>query len=275
MKLKPLHLLTIILLFLQSCGVTRETIRYELPPKQAGDDPAKLQAILAFKTKDAEKLFDKDDSLLEGKVDEFKKIAGKESSNPIVLKALARIEGKLTNLDKAKSIYEKAGLTNNSHYAWVLHDYGEYYLFKEDNDLVAEEFYNNSLKIFESLGDIYNLSIALPNQGYALTLYIDSYLENGGEKNFDSKTPKLYKVIDLFLKEEAILNSKDFLANQDSNLRIVANKIALGKTYKTLWAYKTGKPVEKPKEEADKSQKNLANTLPFGARYVFSDYKDY
>ena len=127
MKLKPLHLLTIILLFLQSCGVTRETIRYELPPKQAGDDPAKLQSILAFKTKDAEKLFDKDDSLLEGKVDELKKIAGKESSNPIVLKALARIDGKLTNLDKAKAIYEKAGLTNNSHYAWVLHDYGDYY----------------------------------------------------------------------------------------------------------------------------------------------------
>lgn len=271
--MKPLHLLSI--LFLLSCGVSRETIRYELPPKQTGDNPDKLQSILAFKTKDAEKLFDKNDSLLEGKEDELKKIAGKESSNPIVLKALARIDGKLTNLDKAKSIYEKAGLTNNSHYAWVLHDYGDYYLFKKDNDLVAEEFYNNSLKIFESLGDIYSLSIALPNQGYALTLYIDSYLENGGEKNFDSKTPKLYKVIDLFLKEETILNSKDFLANQDSNKRIVANKIALGETYKTLWAYKTGKPVEKSKEEADKSQKNLANTLPFGARYVFSDYKDY
>ena len=71
-------------------------------------------------------MFDKDDSLLDGKVDELIKIAGKESSNPIVLKALARIDGKLTNLDKAKAIYEKAGLTNNSHYAWVLHDYGDF-----------------------------------------------------------------------------------------------------------------------------------------------------
>ncbi len=58
--MKPLHLITIILLFL-SCGVSRETIRYELPPKQAVDNPDKLQTILAFKTKDAEKLFDKEE----------------------------------------------------------------------------------------------------------------------------------------------------------------------------------------------------------------------
>jgi tetratricopeptide (TPR) repeat protein len=145
--MKPLHLLTITLLL--SCGVSRETIRYELPPKQAGDNPEKLQAILAFKTIDAEKLFDKDDLLLEGKIDELKKIAGKESSNPIVLKALAKVEGKLTNLDKAKTIYEKAGLTNNSHYAWVLHDYGDYYNGREDY-LKAEENYDNAIKIYSS-----------------------------------------------------------------------------------------------------------------------------
>ena len=84
--------------------------------------------------------------------EQFKKIAGKESSNPIVLKALAKIDGKLTNLDKAKAIYEKAGLTNNSHYAWVLHDYGDFYKGKGDY-LKAEEYYDYAIKIFEGLGD--------------------------------------------------------------------------------------------------------------------------
>ncbi len=227
--MKPIHLLTIIL-FLQSCGVSRETIRYELPPKQAGDDPAKLQTILAFKTKDAEKLFDKDDFLLEGKVDELKKIAGKESSNPIVLKALAKVEGKLTNLDKAKAIYEKTGLTNNSHYAWVLHDYGDYY-FKKKEFLTADEYYDESIKIFEGLGDKESLV---------------HLLKDNSENNFslarsliDQNSPRLkefyLKAKNLILKQHSILLSDDLFKSNNYNYYKADNLYRTGNIIFNLW----------------------------------------
>jgi ankyrin repeat protein len=260
--MKPLHLLTIILLFLQSCGVSRETIRYELPPKQAGDNPAKLQTILAFKTKDAEKLFDKDDFLLEGKVDELKKIAGKESSNPIVLRALAKIDGKLTNLDKAKAIYEKAGLTNNSHYAWVLHDYGDYY--NGHNREKTEEYYESSIKIFEALGDKESLAHLLRDSGKFFVKFIEA-VKHYVNYEKDSFKVDLLKAKNYLLKEKVILNSDGIRDNPNNKNLQVENLLLLGKTYFMIWQYVSGLQYD----NGIPDPKDSSITLPF------IDYRNY
>ena len=178
-----------------------------------------------------------------------------ESSNPIVLKALAKIDGKLTNLDKAKAIYEKAGLTNNSHYAWVLHDYGDFYKGKGDY-LKAEEYYDYAIKIFEGLGDLRSLSHTLKNAGVNLKDYVKSYSEQAGNRYSNTMLSKLPKAKEFFIRQKLILNSKELLVDKNFEYDRSENSFYLGSLYLDRWVYENSKEFG-----------SLGN--------YFSDYKDY